>query len=107
VARIAALEAQAADLQEELAATEQRYQRLRRELLLREANYNKTFGAGGAAAAMSVGGAAASQSSLINWMIKAAPGKAGASAVGQPGAGAAPTRLRALGSRRGSGGKPQ
>ncbi|KAI3439070.1 hypothetical protein D9Q98_001480 [Chlorella vulgaris] len=107
VARIAALEAQAADLQEELAATEQRYQRLRRELLLREANYNKTFGAGGAAAAMSVGGAAASQSSLINWMIKAAPGKAGASAVGRPGAGAAPTRLPALGSRRGSGGKPQ
>ena len=68
LAAIAALEAQVASLQQQLAAADQRYQRLRQELLLREETYTKRFGAGGAGAAISVGGAAAAAPQLVSWL---------------------------------------
>jgi hypothetical protein len=101
LAAIAALEGQLAEARREAATADQRCQRLRRELLLREDTYNKTFAAGGAAEAMRVGAAAAAPASLTDWMIKAA---AGPGARGRGGSGKSASRLPALG-RRGSGGR--
>lgn len=99
LAAIAELEAQAASLRQQLGSLEQRHQRLRQELLLREDVYNKTFAAGGAAAKMSVGGAAAASGGLVDWMLRAAPGPHGSGAAGGG------THLPALGGRRSSGGR--
>lgn len=74
LAAIASLERQVSELQQQLATAEQRYQRLRQELLLREETFNQRFAAGGAAAAMSVNGAASAGGQLVGWLKGGAAG---------------------------------
>ncbi len=87
-------------LQQQLATAEQRYQRVRQELLLREETFNQRFAAGGAAAAMSVGGAASAGEHLVGWLKAGTVGgqQRGSSIVGASVSPASSLRLPLLGS---------
>lgn len=104
LAAIATLERQVSELQQQLSTAEQRYQRLRQEVLLREETFNQRFAAGGAAAAISVGAAASAGEQLMGWLKGGtAGGQQRGGSGGKPVSPVGSLRLPVLGSSGGKG----
>ena len=72
VAQIAELSSLVASQASQIQASEDKLQKMRAELLLREDNYNKTFSNGGAGRrTLAVDKALATQGQVVDWMLKA------------------------------------